>query len=395
MNQQTSSILHQLKLSFLGFGILMGLIFPFYANLFVTWKEGMLFWFCLGCVVAGIIMGAINHRLLSWLLLGKLHQIADAAERIRQGDLRNGCGIRSRDTVGEITEGFDSMTTSLRETIQSMVRTADAVDQAARKIGAAMSALDENMAEHRTNAKEIIQVVSGLSDASESILALSGKAGDEAESVDHLVRDGVAHVTASEAAIAALNAASLKISTNADSLQSSAKEVEAAVAAIRAIADQTNLLALNAAIEAARAGEQGRGFAVVADEVRNLSEQAAQATRRIDDVLKRVSQDVVSTVSLSSENARAVQTGLESSRRSSDIFVQIEQSTAAMRRSVMAVREAADDQKMLVGVVRERIAENEEHTDNVARYTASCLSDAQQMVAAADHMSSATHKFTV
>ena len=84
----TSSILRQLQLSFLGFGLGMGIVFPFYAYFFVDWKDGMLPWFVAGCVIAGLSIGVVNHKLLEWLLIRKLRQVAVAAERIRAGDLR-------------------------------------------------------------------------------------------------------------------------------------------------------------------------------------------------------------------------------------------------------------------------------------------------------------------
>jgi methyl-accepting chemotaxis protein len=192
-----------------------------------------------------------------------------------------------------------------------------------------------------------------------------------------------------------LDEASRKISSNANSLETSAKEVETAVSAIRAIAEQTNLLALNAAIEAARAGEAGRGFAVVADEVRKLSEQAAQATTRIDEVLKRVGIDVASTVAISEENASAVRDGLRASQASSEIFEQIEQSTTTMKRSVEAVYEAADDQQMLVSIVLSRIEENQTRTEKVAELTEDGVNEAQRMVGAAHSLNEITKKFVV
>lgn len=395
MSQKASSILSQLKYSFLGFGLTMGVVFPFYANFFVVWKEGMLLWFCVGCIVAGITIGVVNYKLIELVLIRKLRQVAIASARISQGDLREGCGVRSRDTIGEITEGFDAMTSSLLDTIRNIAQSANTVDTAAKQIGDAMNSLGNNMNEHRSNAGEIIKVVNGMATEANLILSLSGEAGNSAASADELVQNGVLHVKATEQAISALESASGKISTNAASLKVSATEVESAIAVIRAIADQTNLLALNAAIEAARAGEQGRGFAVVADEVRKLSEQAAQATKRIDTVLLRVNMDVASTVMLSDENANAVRVGLEASKHSSETFIQIEIATSAMKRTVDAVREAADDQQMLVGIVLSRIAENDTHTENVARYTSVCISDAERLSDAAGKLNAITQKFIV
>lgn len=393
MLKLTASILQQLKYSFLGFGLLMGLIFPFYANFFVNWKEGMLIWFCLGCIVAGISIGIANHRLLEWLLVRKLRKVAVAAEKIRKGDLREGCGIRSADTIGEITEGFDGMATSLRKTLGEMSQAANDVDTTSREIGTSLNSLGQHMGEYRENEHEIIKVINGMAEAADSIMSLTDAAHNSAVAADELVRHGVTQVHATERAISVLDEASHKISENSARLESSAKEVEAAVSAIRAISEQTNLLALNAAIEAARAGEQGRGFAVVADEVRKLSEQASEATRRIDAVLKQVSADVLSTVQISAENARAVSDGLQASRSSTEIFAQIEQSTSKMKASVENVREAADDQQMLVGIVLSRIDENRSRTDAAADLASVCTLESVRMQEAAQGLNATTGRF--
>ena len=287
------------------------------------------------------------------------------------------------------------MANGLRSTLREVSQSADAVDASSREICTSMQALGNSMVEFRQNSHEIINVINGMADAAKSILELSDAAGNSASSADNLVKNGVSEVKATEHAISVLDDASRKISANAESLKSSSKEVETAVSVIRAIAEQTNLLALNAAIEAARAGEQGRGFAVVADEVRKLSEQAAQATARIDEVLKHVNANVASTVAISEENAIAVRDGLKASKSSSEIFAQIDQATSAMKNSVDAVREAADDQQMLVGIVLNRIEENQTRTDTAAEYTKTSINDSARMVEAAKALSDTTKNFIV
>jgi len=395
MSDNNFSILRQIRFSFLGFGLSMGLVFPVYANFFVNWKEGMFLWFFLGCIVAGITIGIANLKMLEWLLVRKLRQVALAAERIRKGDLRNGCGIRSADTVGEITQGFDAMTISLRDTLNGVSHSANSVDATAREIGTSMQSLGGNMDEYRQNAQEIVKVINRMADAANSILSLSDNAGNTASSADQLVHNGVQQVITTEKVISVLDEASKKISANANRLTISAKEVEAAVSAIRAIADQTNLLALNAAIEAARAGEQGRGFAVVADEVRKLSEQAALATTQIDSVLKRVSSDVASTVSISEENAIAVLDGLHAAKSSSEIFAQIEKATVEMKSSVDAVRSAAADQQTLVGIVLTHMSDSQLRTESVADLTKLCVDEVGRMIDAARRLNETTNKFVL
>ena len=101
-NSGGPSILRNLLLSFLGFGLGVALIFPFYANIFVEWKPGMLPWFVAGCVVAGLSIGFVNYWLLKRILLTKLKRIAEVANMIAQKDLTHGCAMQSADLIGEI-----------------------------------------------------------------------------------------------------------------------------------------------------------------------------------------------------------------------------------------------------------------------------------------------------
>ena len=112
-----ASILRRLMLAYLGFGLAVAMVFPFYAAYFVEWKPGMLPWFVAGCVVAGLSIGVVNYYLLNLILLSKLRRIAEVANQISRKDLTHFCAMRSADTIGEIITSFNAMSANLRSLI--------------------------------------------------------------------------------------------------------------------------------------------------------------------------------------------------------------------------------------------------------------------------------------
>ena len=113
----TKSILTNLLLAFIGFGLLMGLLFPFYASLFVDYKDGMYGWFAVGCLLAGGVIGIINYQLLKWLLVSRLERMASLATAIANNDLTTRCDMQSDDVIGSIADHFNTMA----DTISGMV----------------------------------------------------------------------------------------------------------------------------------------------------------------------------------------------------------------------------------------------------------------------------------
>ena len=109
------SILRNLLLASLGFGLAIGLVFPVFADLFVTWKPGMYGWFSLAALAAGATVGAANYWLVHRILVSRLHRIADVANAIGNGDLTHRCSLVSDDTVGRIVDAFNQMAATLRE----------------------------------------------------------------------------------------------------------------------------------------------------------------------------------------------------------------------------------------------------------------------------------------
>ena len=113
------SILRNLGIAFFSFGLLMGVIFPFYAQFFVEWKPGMQRWFVIGCLLAGSIIGIVNYWLVNVVLLRKLRRISTVANAISNKDITFQCQIESHDVIGEIVNSFNRMALTLREMISS------------------------------------------------------------------------------------------------------------------------------------------------------------------------------------------------------------------------------------------------------------------------------------
>lgn len=129
-----SSLLRKLLISFLAFGLGVALIFPFYANFFVEWKPGMLPWFVVGCVIAGLIIGVVNYWLLNIILLSKLRRISEIANAISNKDISHTCSLESADTIGEIVDSFNLMAVNLRELIGQTIILSDKVHDGSSRI---------------------------------------------------------------------------------------------------------------------------------------------------------------------------------------------------------------------------------------------------------------------
>jgi methyl-accepting chemotaxis protein len=304
------SLLRNLLFSFLAFGLGVALIFPFYANFFVEWKEGMLVWFVLGCVVAGFVMGIVNYWLLNVILLSKLRRISEVANAISNKDLSHACSMKSADTVGEIVDSFNRMATNLRELIGQTIALSDRVHDGSSHLVDFMQDTTLNLNEQRNKSDEIGLAVGNIASTISEIAEHSNEAATRAHEAAQVARDGGIVV---EQSVRGMRQIENSVNQAAESIQTLNKHSEIigqTVTLIKEISDQTNLLALNAAIEAARAGEQGRGFSVVADEVRKLAERAANATNEISAMVIAIRQQTAEVISHMTTSGAEVQNGV-------------------------------------------------------------------------------------
>ncbi|MDX1474264.1 MAG: methyl-accepting chemotaxis protein [Reinekea sp.] len=319
----SQSILARTFLSFVAFGATIGLIFPVFASLFVVYKEGLLFWFWLLCVAAGVSIGLMAYWIMKVILLAKLKAIADVAQHISQKDLSHTCDIHSQDMVGDIVASFNRMAAELRTLMATLSESVSRADSTAEALQTGSTQLAEDIGNQQQNIAGLHQLLSDVESHSNLIGDTLANCSVSIASADSTTEQASTQIRSM------LDSNRILVSNTTESMQvmnQLATDVEAihqVMAMINSIAEQTNLLALNAAIEAARAGEQGRGFAVVADEVRNLAARTQQSTLEIENTLGQLQQRTKTAVTLMNETQTHVTSTQENMDGVNSALVQI------------------------------------------------------------------------
>ena len=366
------SILKQLLLAFLAFGLGIGLVFPFYANIFVEWKPGMYGWFFASCLVAGAVIGAANYWFVNIILLSRLRRIADVATQISERNLTHHCSIESNDTVGEIVAAFNKMAGNLRALIGEMGGMSGQVEQDTRVIQHLVGELRDRFAGQNEATSQIVDAVDQLSGTVSDISDTSRQVVERAQNAVTLARSGGDVVAETIAGMGEIEQTVTQVSADIHQLGERSDQIGAIIAVIRGIADQTNLLALNAAIEAARAGEQGRGFAVVADEVRKLAEKTGTATEEIGQMIGGVQDQVRQTVVSMTQSQSQVKAGVERAGKAGESLTAILASVNDVADMMERIAAGTDAQRQLTGDIGQRVHGMKDGIDSALAHTRSC-----------------------
>lgn len=254
----------------------------------------------------------------------RLSNLARFSKKVSEGDLRDKLQIQSDDEIGQVGKGFNTMIDSLRTLIGAVQTSVENVASSSEELTASAGQTSK-ATEHitlaieqfsngnesqndkvETSSDELEEMNRGLqhmNESAESITASSIKSTDIAGEGGQLVEK-----TASQMNI--IDQSVKKAENVISALESKSKDITQILGVINGIADQTNLLALNAAIEAARAGESGRGFSVVAEEVRKLAVQSANSAKEIENLIKEIVQDIDVSQEVFTTVNREVQSGL-------------------------------------------------------------------------------------
>ena len=389
------SILRKLLLTYLMLGLLMGLIFPVYAQFFVEWKNGMLPWFIVGSVIAGLMVGALSYLVCKKVLLERLKKISEVAQAISNNDISQKCKIESHDLIGNIINSFNSMTENLQQMIQQISLAASELDEAANQMATVIT-------ESRSNAtfqlEETKLVSTSIDEISGTIFQVSEMAEQAAKSSDLANQNAKKSALIATEAMGAISALTL-IMNNAEKvvarLDEKSSSISVVIDVIRGIAEQTNLLALNAAIEAARAGDQGRGFAVVADEVRTLATRTQESTEEIEKMIGQMQQgsnEAVNMMKKALDQALVTEEHFESA---AELLAEIVGTVSSLMDVHNQFSSAASSQNELIESIRKNMHEINECCYKTSDGATRAVESSQGLIGQAKGLSSIVSRFTL
>ena len=329
-----------------------------------------------GLAIAVFVVGALIGWVFTGLIVKPIQQTVDAVKDIAEGegDLTQRLDERSKDELGELAGWFNRFLDKMQGVVgelngvtQDLSVSAEQLSQVSEQTHVGITNQQSQTEQAATATNQMAATVQDVAKNAESAASSAMQAKDEAAEGKNTVDENIA-------AIQSLSATVETAAGVIGRLEQDSVEIGGVLDVIRNIAEQTNLLALNAAIEAARAGEQGRGFAVVADEVRTLASRTQQSTQEIQEMIERLQSASKEAVKSMDETNAQAKKGSDYASRTGEVLESITHSINQISDMNTQIASAAEQQSVVAEEINRNVVginEISDHTANGAQQTAS------------------------
>jgi methyl-accepting chemotaxis protein len=349
-----------------------------------------------GAVIAFALAGSLWALLfIHGRIIKPLYEFVNKVETIAKGNLRVSLADNREDEMGMLSRSINGMVTFLRETIESLISSVHLLGSMVKSLQTKSEHASEGAREQSSQSHQIATAAEEMSQTIIDIAKNASVVMDTSNQAMKTATEGKRIADMATDCVNGVNSSTEELANMIRSLNERAGLIDNIVTVINEIADQTNLLALNAAIEAARAGEQGKGFAVVADEVRKLAEKTLGATKEISQMIGAVQDDSQKTMQSMGAATGKVLGATEQIKLLGGTLTEIVDSVKSVQDQIGQIATAVEEQSSTSEEIARNIASTSAIAQKIEGLSGEVMEDARSLSDIAENLRIAGSRFTI